>query len=228
MHWGSRAQCCKGGAVPQTQTMAHSNVLDACGLPAAALFAAGMLLIAGCASTRLDAQWSDPQFQGRSLRGAKVLVVCNAIEPVVRRICLDKLVAQVAASGATPILAPEDVAAGPTDRTLAAARGAGATAVFGSTIGPEAVIVGAGPSFGFGIGGGSGGVGGGVGISFPFGGGGGQVDTGYAANVVVTDVATGQLMWTSKVTTSSWQPLETQVSELVKTAVEGAQKAGFF
>jgi len=36
------------------------------------------------------------------------------------------------------------------------------------------------------------------------------------------------LMWTSKVTTSSWQPLETQVSELVKTAVEGAQKAGVF
>ncbi|HLB16599.1 MAG TPA: hypothetical protein VJM14_16850 [Burkholderiales bacterium] len=209
--------------------MTHPNVLDTCGLAAAALFAASALVIAGCASTRLDAQWSDPQFQGRSLRGAKVLVVCNANEPVVRRICQDKLVAQVAASGATPIMPPEDVAAGPSDKTLAAARGAGATAVFGSTIGPEAVVVGAGPTFGVGVGGVSGGgVGGGVGISFPFGGGGGQVDTGYAANVVLTDVATGQLMWTSKVTTSSWQPLETQVSELVKTAVEGAQKAGFF
>lgn len=209
--------------------MAHSNVLDPCGLAVAALFAAGGLFIAGCASTRLDAQWSDPQFQGRSLRGAKVLVVCNANEPVVRRICQEKLAAQVAASGATPILGPEDVAAGPSDRTLAAARGAGATAVFGSAIGPEAVVVGAGPTFGFGIGGISGGgVGGGVGISFPFGGGGGQVDTGYAANVVVTDVATGQLMWTSKVTTSSWQSLDTQVSELVRVAVEAAQKAGLF
>ncbi len=209
--------------------MARSTIPDRCGLAAAALVAAGVLFVAGCASTRLDAQWSDPQFQGRSLRGAKVLVVCNANEPVVRRICLEKLQAQVAASGATPILGPEDVAAGPTDKTLAAARGAGATAVFGSTIGPEAVIVGGGPTVGFGVGGFSGGgVGGGVGISFPFGGGGGQVDTGYAANVVVTDVATGQLMWTSKVTTSSWQPLETQVTELVKTAVEGAQKAGLF
>ena len=208
--------------------MARSTIPDRCGLAAAVLVAAGALFVAGCASTRLDAQWSDPQFQGRSLRGAKVLVVCNANEPVVRRICQEKLAAQVAASGATPILAPEDVAAGPTDRTLAAARGAGATAVFGSTMGPEAVVVGAGPSFGVGVGGVSGGgVGGGVGISFPFGGG-GQVDTGYAANVVVTDVATGQLMWTSKVTTSSWQPLETQISELVKTAVEGAQKAGLF
>jgi len=208
--------------------MAHSNVFDTCGLAVAALFAAGVLFIAGCASTRLDAQWSDPQFQGRSLRGAKVLVVCNANEPVVRRICQEKLAAQVAASGATPILGPEDVAAGPSDKTLAAARGAGATAVFGSTIGPEAVVVGAGPTFGVGIGGVSGGgVGGGVGISFPFGGG-PQVDTGYAANVVVTDVATGQLMWTSKVTTSSYQSLDTQISELVKTAVEGAQKAGLF
>ena len=194
-----------------------------------ALIAAALaaLTLAGCASTRLDAQWSDPQFAGRSLRGAKVLVVCDANEPVVRRICQDKLVAQVAASGATPIMPPEDVAAGPSDKTLAAARSAGATAVFGSTIAPEAAIVGAGPTFGFGIGGVSGGgVGGGVGISFPFGGGGGQVDTGYAANVVLTDVATGQLMWTGKVTTSSWQNLDTQVSELVKGAVEAAQKAG--
>jgi hypothetical protein len=208
--------------------MARSNVLDTCGLPAAALFAASALLVAGCASTRLEAQWSDPQFQGRSLRGAKVLVVCDANEPVVRRICQDKLAGQVAASGATPVVGPENVAAGPTDRTLAAARGAGATAVFGSTIGPEAVIAGAGPTFGFGIGGVSGGgVGGGVGISFPFGGG-PQVDTGYAANVVVTDVATGRLMWTSKVTTGAWQDLDTQIGELVKGAVEGAQKAGLF
>ncbi|MGH8682833.1 MAG: hypothetical protein ACREVS_15520 [Burkholderiales bacterium] len=208
--------------------MARPHARDPCGFATAALFTASALVIAGCASTRLEAQWSDPQFKGRSLRGTKVLVVCNANEPVVSRICQDKLAAQVAASGATPVTSLEGVAAGPTDPTLAAARGAGATAVFGSTIGPEAVIVGAGPAFGFGIGGGSGNVGGGVGISFPFGGGGGQVDTGYAANVVVTDVATGRLMWTSKVTTSSWQPLETQVGELVRTAVEGAQQAGLF
>jgi len=208
--------------------MARSNILDTCGLPAAALVAASGLFIAGCASTRLDAQWSDPQFQGRSLRGAKVLVVCDANEPVVRQICQDKLAAQVAASGATPVMSPEHVAAGPSDKTLAAARTAGATAVFGSTIAPDAAIVGAGPTFGFGIGGVSGGgVGGGVGISFPFGGG-AQVDTAYAANVLVTDVATGRLMWTSKVTTSSYQSLDTQISELVKTAVEGAQKAGLF
>jgi hypothetical protein len=209
--------------------MARSQVLGS--RTAAALAAAGAFLIAGCASTRLDAQWADPRFAGKSLRGSKVLVVCDANEPVVRRICQERLAAQVAAAGATPILPPEGVAAGPTDKTLAAARGAGATAIFGSTIGPEAAVVGAGPNIGFGFGGvsgGGGGVsGGGVGISFPFGGG-GQVDTGYAANVIVTDVESGQLMWTSKVTTSSFQPLETQVTELVRTAVESAQKAGLF
>ena len=208
--------------------MARSNVLDTRRLAAAALFAAGALFIAGCASTRLDAQWSDPQFAGRSMRGAKVLVVCAANEPVVKRICQDRLAAQVAASGATPVTGPEDLTAGPSDKTLAAARSAGATAVFGSTIAPDVAIVGAGPTFGFGIGGVSGGgVGGGVGISFPFGGG-AQVDTAYAANVVVTDVATGRLMWTSKVTTTAWRDIDTQVGELVKAAAEAAQKAGLF
>ncbi len=195
---------------------------------AAALLAASALGVSGCASTTVAAQWSDPQFAGRSLRGAKVLVVCDAAEPVVKRICQDKLVGQVAAAGATPVIPPEGIPAGPTDRTLAAARGAGATAVFGSTIAQEAAIVGAGPTMGFGIGGGSGGVGGGVGISFPFGGGGAQVDTGYAANVVVADAATGSLMWTSKITTNTWQSLDTQVTELARAAVEAAQKAGLF
>lgn len=205
--------------------MTRSHFPGSCA--ATALFAASALGIAGCASTRLEAQWSDPQFAGRSFRGAKVLVVCNANEPVVQRICQERLAQQIAATGVTPVMPPEGVAAGPTDRTLAAARGAGATGIFGSTIGPEAALVGGGTSVGFGVGGISGGgVGGGVGISFPFGGGGGAVDTRYAANVVVTDVATGQLMWTSKVTTSSWGDVETQVNELVKGAVGAAQKAG--
>jgi hypothetical protein len=197
---------------------------------ALAALAVCALVLTGCASTKLAAQWSDPQFAGRSLRGTRVLVVCAANEPVVRRICQDRLVAEVAAAGATPVQPPEDLAAGPTDRTLAAARGANATAVFGTTMGPEAAVVGGGPSFGIGVGGasGSGGsIGGvGVGISFPFGGG-GQVDTGYAANVVVTDVATGRLMWTSKVTTTTWQAVETQIGELVKAAVGAAREAGF-
>jgi hypothetical protein len=197
----------------------------------APLLAAGALVLAGCAGgTRVQAQWSDPQFAGRSLRGAKVLVVCDAAEAVVRHLCQDKLAAYVGAIGATVVTVPEELSAGPSDRTLAAARKAGATAVFGSTIAPEAGVMGAGPQVGIGvggIGGGGGGIsGGGVGISFPIGGGGAQIDPGYVADVLVTDVASGRLMWTSKVTTSGWQDLETRIAELVKAGVEAAQKAG--
>lgn len=198
----------------------------------AALLAATTLLVAGCAGgTRVQAQWSDPQFAGRSLRGAKVLVACDAAEAVIRRICQDKLAAQVAAAGATTVTVHEDLSAGPSDRTLAAARKAGATAVFGSSIAHEAGPMGAGPQVGIGVGGiggsGGGGVsGGGVGISFPIGGGGAQLDPGYVADLLVTDVATGRLMWTSKVTTSSWSDLDTQIGDLVRAGVEAAQKAG--
>jgi hypothetical protein len=198
----------------------------------AALAVASALFVAGCAGgTQVQAQWSDPQFAGRSLRGAKVLVVCDAAEAVIRRICQDKLAAQVAAAGATTVTVREDLSAGPSDRTLAAARKAGATAVFGSTIAQEAGAMGAGPQFGIGVGGiggsGGGGIsGGGVGISFPIGGGGAQLDPGYVADMLVTDVASGRLMWTSKVTTSGWSDLDTQIGELVRAGVQAAEKAG--
>jgi hypothetical protein len=198
----------------------------------APLLAAGALVLAGCAGgTRVQAQWSDPQFAGRSLRGAKVLVVCDAAEAVVRHLCQDKLAAYVGAIGATVVTVPEELSAGPSDRTLAAARKAGATAVFGSTIAREAGPMGTGPQVGFGVGGigggGGGGIsGGGVGISFPIGGGGAQLDPGYAADMLITDVASGRLMWTSKVTTSSWRDLDTQIGDLVRAGVEAAQKAG--
>jgi hypothetical protein len=208
--------------------MARAHACGPFGLAAAALFAASAAVVSGCASTRLDAAWSDPEFAGRSLRGAKVLVVCGASEEVVARICQDKLVAQVAAAGASPVPARENLPTGPSDRTLAAARGAGATAIFGSSIAQGSPAVGFGPTVGVGVGGGSGGGYGGVGISFPIGGGGAQRDAGYAADVLVTDVATGRLMWTSKVSTGSWQSLDTAVGELIQTAVEGARQAGLF
>jgi hypothetical protein len=214
--------------------MDRSSALETRRLVAAALLASSGLFIAGCASIRVEAEWVDPQFAGRSLRGAKVLVVCDAAETVVKRICQDTVAAQVAAVGATPITGSEDLTAGPppaNDRTLAAARGAGAVAVLGTSIAPDVTVAGAGPSVGFGIGGygGSGGrgsVGVGVGIGLPVGG--GQVDTAYAANMTLTDVATVRLMWTSKVTTPTGHDIRTQIGELARVGVEAAQKAGIF
>ena len=44
--------------------------------------AAAAVLLASCASTRLDAQWSDQQLTPGSLRGARVMVACEAYDLV--------------------------------------------------------------------------------------------------------------------------------------------------
>lgn len=206
--------------------------------PALALLALATLN-AGCASRMIEAQWSDPRFADRSLRGAKVLVVCSAKETAVQRICQDELSAQVAASGATPVAGPEGEsgqggAASIAADVLAEARSAGAKAILAATVGPERSIVTPGPTMGVGVGGvsGSGGWGSGtsvgtsVGITFPVGGPG--VDTAYAANLVLTDAASGDMMWTSKVTAPASRDVQGQIGRLAKVGIEAAREAGMF
>lgn len=202
---------------------------------AAALLATAGSFIAGCATTTVNAEWTDPQFAGRSLRGERVLVVCDANDITVRRICRDQLAAQVSAAGATPVTGPEtaDLTAGPppaNDKTLAAARSAGARAILAATVAPDATVVSGGSSISFGFGGfgGSGGgvTGGGVGIGVPIGG--GQVDTAYGANIALTDVATVRLMWTSKVTAPASRNVNMQIGEIAKVGIGAARTAGFF
>jgi hypothetical protein len=218
--------------------MSHSNILPDRAL-AAAVCVLGGLLIGGCASTNIQAQWTDPEFADHALRGAKVLVVCNANEASIKRICQDQLSAQVAASGATPVSgsgsdSPAAGAAPITPELLAAARSAEAKAILSSTIAPDATIITPGPTVGFGIGGfggsggwhSGGGVGTSVGVSMPVGGGG--VTTAYAASMVLTDVASGRMMWTSKVTAPASKDVGAQIGKLAKTGVEAAQKAGLF
>ncbi|MGB2817306.1 MAG: hypothetical protein WBC37_08805, partial [Burkholderiaceae bacterium] len=71
----------------------------------------GALCLAGCASTQLDAQWTNPDYSGRSLRGAPVLVACEAQEPTLQRICEDQVASQIAAMGGTPTRATQLAAA---------------------------------------------------------------------------------------------------------------------
>mgnify|MGYP001168635107 CR=1 FL=1 len=52
--------------------------------------------------------------------------------------------------------------------------------------------------------------------------------TGYAANMVLTDVATVRMMWTGKVTTPASQNIGAQMGELARVGVEAARAAGFF
>jgi hypothetical protein len=211
----------------------NRQFLQGGGLAAAALLGAGACFLAGCASTRVNAEWTDPQFAGRSLRGARVLVVCDANDTAVRRICQEQLAAQVKAAGATPVSGQVDLTVGPppaNDKTIAAARSAGAKAILGATVGPDATVVNPGPSISFGLGGFSGsrgGVsGGGVGIGMPVGG--AQVDTAYGADLTLTDVETVRLMWTGKVTSPASGNVNTQMGELARVGIEAAGRAGFF
>jgi hypothetical protein len=75
-------------------------------------------LVAGCASApQLDAQWSDASAAPGLLRGARVLVACDAAELVVRQICQDRLASEVAARGATPVFVPPETPIA-TDRSI--------------------------------------------------------------------------------------------------------------
>jgi hypothetical protein len=193
--------------------------------------AAVAALLAACASTQLEAQWSDPSLGPKLLHGARVLVACDAHEVVVRQICQDELAREVVARGATPVfLAPGFPVA--TDRAidpqlLPAAREAGAKAMMVMTVAvavqdvsqPFQIGIG---GFGYGGGGGSAGVG----ISAPVGG--GRVTSGYSANGRVTDVPSGRLVWTAKATSPPSSDINTQMSELSKAVLGAADKAGLF
>ena len=140
--------------------MSHAHGLTGRALATAAmtLLVLGGFLVGGCASTRVQAQWTDPSFAGQSLRGATVLVVCDASDAALTRLCKDHLAAQVAAAGATPIVAP-DVALLTAEGgrlpeiVFEGARQAGTQAIVAATIAPEATVVIPGPTIGLGFGG---------------------------------------------------------------------------
>ncbi len=191
---------------------------------------APLFALAACATNPLDAQWSDPQLAaGNPLRGARALVVCEAQDLAVRRVCQDQVGVQLQAAGAVPVSAP-DVAsgtmAGP-PQYLEAAKAANAKALLVTAISPDSSAAKSGLSIGFGLGGGLGGGGfGGIGVSAPIGE--TKVSTGYAANGSVTDTASGRLVWTARASQAPSGDINAQIAALAKTVVAGATKAGLF
>jgi hypothetical protein len=200
----------------------------------AILLAGGALQLAGCASNNIQAQWSDPEFAGHSLHGEKVLVVCDARETANQRVSQDRMTARHAASGVVTVTSPDTDklaadAAQANAAVMATARSSGAKAVWRSTVAPDATVGTPGPTVGIGVGGfgggyGAGGVGAGVGVGVPVGP--DRVETAYGANLVLTDIETGRVMWTSKVTTAASRDVNAQMDKLAQTGVEAAQKAG--
>jgi hypothetical protein len=193
------------------------------------------LALAACATTQLDAAWTNPDYAGRHLRGASVLVACEAQEPTLQRICEDQVAGQVAALGGTPTrstqVAGQAPAAG-TDPYLAAARRIGARAIVRTTLSVGAVAAApAGPTIGIGVGGGSGGRGGGWsggfgGISFPVGG--TAVSSAYTSETALIDAGNGAIMWSARASSPTSQDVTGQIAELAKTAAGAMKQAGFF
>jgi hypothetical protein len=197
---------------------------------------AAAAVLAGCASTRLDAQWSDPQLGASPLRGARVLVVCEAYDLAIKRICQDQMAAEVVARGGTAVPGPDEgsgAAVRPlnNEQYLGAARQANAKAVLTHSITTADVAVGgSGMSIGiggFGVGGNrSSGGGVGVGMSMPVGG--QQSNTGYAMNSRAVDASSGKVLWTAKASASPSSDVSAQLSELTKTVFGAADKAQLF
>jgi len=89
------------------------------------------LLLTGCASTQMGAQYVDPQTPPQILHGAVVLVVCEGPEPALQLICESQAVGQLTRLGAKPLTDPKLVSLMSgreltTEYYLPAARAAGA------------------------------------------------------------------------------------------------------
>lgn len=184
--------------------------------------AGALVLMSACSTARLDAQWADPAAQNRSIGGAKVLIACEAAETTLKRICQDKLAAEVAALGGTAVRASETG-----DQFLAAARNAGAQQMIVTRLHPNtAVAIDSGPSVGFGIGGSRGHIGSGVGIFMPFPGGAYSApSTTYSSDSAVTNVQSGKVVWSGKASTDD-ADLALQIERLLRVSLEAARKAG--
>ena len=198
------------------------------------LFLSSAALLSACATTRMDAQWTNPEYQGRNVRGASVLVACEAPDLTVQRICEDQLAAAVSSRGAKATLnsqlSPAGAPPSGNDPYLAAAKRVGARAIVRMTLSPgQAVAVDSGPSIGIGVGGGSGGYrsggfGGGVGIGFPIGG--SRVSQAFGAETALIDPANGATMWSGRASSSTSQSVTEQVSELAQTTMNALQGTG--
>jgi hypothetical protein len=191
------------------------------------------LLATGCASARIDGQWSDPAFASRTLRGQKVLVACRAPDTTLARLCEERIAAELREAGAQAVIAAPPVeAAGGNEAVARAAREAGAPAAVNAAIAVAGITqTSFGPSVGFGLGGGfgggRGGIGfGGIGMAVPLGG--VRPQTSYAIGQTLIDAASGREMWSVRATNPSTDDAGVQVAELARLTVDAMRESGLF
>jgi hypothetical protein len=181
----------------------------------------------------MDAQWSNPEYKGRSVKGASILVACEAQDLTLQRICEDQLAAAVSAQGAKATLnsqlSPATGAPTGNDPYVAAAKRVGAQAIVRMTLGAGQPVAVDGPRIGIGVGGGSGGYGGGgaaggIGIGFPIGG--SRVTQAFGAETALIDPSNGATMWSGRASSSTSQDVTGQITELAQVTAEALKGAG--
>jgi len=200
-----------------------------------------VLAVSACATTEMAAQWTNKEYAGRSLKGERVLVVCQGPDPTVQRLCEDELATGVDQRGAYALRpeagAPQIAsAAGPMQPSayIEAAKAAGAVAVLSMSLQPDASVVRPSPVIGIGIGGGgfSGGWGrgggsfGGVGTSVGFPVGSGTVQQGFSASTTLLDASNGQVVWSGRAVAPPSDVFIRQLIDLNRVTLEAMQKAG--
>ena len=200
--------------------------------------AAGLTtLLAGCATTQMNAEWRDPAFTASSLKGQRVLVVCRAPDEAMRRVCEDQWSSQLGARGlaAAPsyLISGFPWASGDTsDEMKAAVRASGVAALASVSIYlGEIAMASPGAQVGFGISGGSGGgyrgggfSVGGIGITLPIGG--ATTTQSLAASSSLVEVASGRLIWSGSASTPASGDVLAQVGALAQVTIEALHKAG--
>ena len=193
-------------------------------------------LFAGCATTGMNAQWTNPEFAGGSLAGQRVLVLCQARDDTLRRVCEERWTSGLAAHGVTGIPGYSLAGFGPggaaTPEEIAnAGRAQGATAVASTQLMfSDVAVVNPGPQVGFGLGGGSGGYRGGgisfggIGLSFPVGG--ATATRSLDSSTALVDLASGKVIWSGSATTSATGDTAAQIDALTRTTLEALKNAG--
>lgn len=213
--------------------MMHVFRLAALGL----VMSASMAMLTGCATTQIYSQWRDSSFSGHLLKSGRILVLCQARDDTLRRVCEDQWAAQMSAQGISVVRSyslpgfPPGGTANPDEiKTAAQTNGADAVVSVQLTV-SDFAVVNPGPQVGVGVGGGGGGgyrgggfSFGGLGISFPVGG--ATTTQGMSSSTALVDIASGVPVWSGNASTPADTDLSAQVSALTKVTVEAIKKAG--
>jgi hypothetical protein len=188
------------------------------------------LLVSGCASTKMDLQWSNPELATRKMEGT-VLIVGLTQDEAMRRAYEDDVASRLAARG-VKVLRSYEVVPGAFDAESSqalfnAAKSKGATSVLASAViahehiarvsvdEPSTRVPGV--------------YSGWYNYYWPYlyrrtev-----RIIERYMASTVLTDVATGKIRWTARTHTDATESVASDIKGFVSVVIDGLRKEGF-